>query len=190
MLDLRHDPRWLRLNDPLFLATGVRGGGFDLDVDRPAAWTGGEPVGGDDDFDPDEFLSADLCIIANARFFVRGVVELPILGGGGKSLAYAIWAEVSHAGFGTYFKSLEAPEQAVGSQITGNFANRLQGFPETLGQACSIRLRAGNARPLVTLNAAEHPLAREQARGVTLDRMLDLYAAIGLDLRPALGLTH
>jgi hypothetical protein len=190
MSDLRNDPRWMRLNDPLFSAKGVRGGEFDLDVDRPAAWTGGEPVSGDDDFDPNNFLSDDFCIIDDTHFFIRGVVELPILGGGGKSLGYAIWVELSRASFAAYFKALDAPDPSSVGNLTGNFANQLAGFAGTLGQTCTVRLRGGGFRPLVMLNSDEHPLARQQRSGITLDRMLDLYEAVGVELRPALGLTH
>jgi hypothetical protein len=188
MSDLRNDPRWMRLNDPLFLAAGVRGGTFDMDVDRPAAWTGGEPVGGDEDFDPNNFLSDDFCIIDDKHFFIRCIVELPILGGGGKSMGFAAWAEISRASFGAYFRSLDGAEAV--DHIAGSFANRLNGFPDTLGLACTIRVRGGNFRPLAMMNASEHPLAQQQARGITLDRMLDLYAASGVDLRPALAMTH
>jgi hypothetical protein len=190
MLDLRTDLRWLRLSDPLFSAKGVTGGAFDLDIDRPAAWTGGEPVSGDDDFDPDNFLSSDLCIIGGARYFIRAVVELPILGGGGKSLGYACWAEVSRAGFGQYFPTMENPEAGVGVQIAATLANRLAGHDAAFGQSCGVRLRGGGQRPLLTLTDPAQPLAREQTRGITLDRMLDLYAAAGADLRPALALAH
>jgi hypothetical protein len=190
MLDLRNDPRWLRLSDPLFSAKGVSGGAFDLDISQPADWTGGEPVGGDDDFDPDNFLASDLCIIGGARFFIRAVVELAILGGGGKSLAYAGWAEVSRAGFGQYLPTLDDTEVGVGTQIAAMLASRLAGHEAAFGQPCNVRLRGGGQRPLLTLNDPTQPLALEQTRGITLDRMLDLYAAAGIDLRPALDLTH
>jgi hypothetical protein len=190
MLDLKSDPRWMRLNDPAFTAGGVRGGVFDLSADRPAAWTGGDPVGGDDEFDPNNFLSEEFCIMGNSRFFLRGVMELAILGGGGRSLNYAIWAEVSRASFGAYFQSFDDADQSRLGLMTGTFANSLAGFVETLGQTCTVRPRNGGARPLVTLNAADHPLAQQQAKGISLDRMLDLFAASGLDLRPALAVTH
>ncbi|MGL4242902.1 MAG: DUF2199 domain-containing protein [Beijerinckiaceae bacterium] len=189
MIDLRNDPRWMRLNDPLFRAGGFTGGQFDLDIDRPAVWTGGEPVRGDDEFDPNNFLADDFCIIDDKHFFLRGVIELPILGGGGRTLAYAIWAEVSRATFGAYFKSLEDPSAAAPVMI-GTFANQINGFAATLGQPCTVRARPGAFRPLVTLNDGNHPLAQAQLRGVTLDRLLELYAAAGIDLRPALAVTH
>jgi hypothetical protein len=189
MIDLRTDLRWMRLNDPLFRAGDFAGGRFDLDFDRPAEWTGGGPVGGDDPFDPDHFLSADLCVIGGARFFVRSVIELPILGGGGRSLAYALWAEVSRPGFGVYFRTLEDPQADLGATLAGTLANRIAGYESTLGQPCALRLRGGE-RPLATLSESAHVLAREQTRGIALDRMLDLYAAAGLDLRPALAVVH
>jgi hypothetical protein len=189
MFNLSADPRWMRLNDPHFTAKGFTGGAFDLDIDRPAEWTGGEPVRGDDPFDPNNVLTDDFCIIDDKRFFIRGVIELPILGGGGKSLGYAIWAEVSRASFNDYVKAFDDPSAAPPPMV-GTFANQLQGFAGTLGQACTVRHRPGPARPQVTLNDARQPMAEAQLRGITLDRLLELYRLVGVDLSAALAVTH
>jgi hypothetical protein len=189
MFDLRNDPRWMRLNDPHFSARGFAGGAFDLDIDRPAEWTGGDPVGGDDPFDPNNVLSGDFCIIEDRRFFIRGLVELPILGGGGKSLGISVWAEVSRPSFNDYLRAFDEPS-AMLPPMVGTFANRLPGFPEAFGQACTVRHRSGPARPQVTLNDARQPLAEAQLRGITLDRLIDLYRLAGVDLSAALAVTH
>lgn len=189
MIDLRNDPRWLRLNDPMFAVGGFRGGIFELDIDRPAEWTGGEPVGGDDDFDPDDFLSADYCIMNNSRFFLRCVVELQIQGSGGKQFAQGCWAEVSRGSFGDYVVSHD-PGAALPPPMAAAFANALPGLPRTLGQPCTLRARSGGLRPQITFNDAGHPLGRAQSQGIGLDALLDLYAAAGIDLRAAAALTH
>jgi hypothetical protein len=189
MTDLSSDPRWLRLTDPDFAAPGFRGGHFELDFDRPAAWKGGDPVRGEDDFDPDNVLSADYCVIEDKRFYLHGVSEIQIHGSGGKVFYLGCWAEVSQASFNAYVVSQD-PGAALAAPMVGAFANRISGLPDTLGQACSIRPRAGAYRPLVTLNAAAHPLAQAQVRGVTLDGLLDLYKGVGIDIRAALASTH
>jgi hypothetical protein len=189
MIDLSSDPRWMRLTDPQFAAAGFQGGRFEVDVDRPAIWTGGDPVGGDEDFDPNNFLSADFCIISDARFFLHGVSEIAIQGGAGAMLYLGVWAEVSRQSFGAYFRSLDG-SSPLPPPMPGAFANQLNGFGQTHGAACMVRARSGAERPLVTLNDARHPLAEAQLRGVTLDRLLDVYAAFGMDLRPALAVRH
>lgn len=189
MTDLRSDPRWLRLTDPHFSAAGFKGGIFEVAIDRPAAWTGGDPVSGEDEFDPDNVLSADYCIIGNAHFYLHGVSEIQIQGSGGKMFYLSCWAEVSKASFNAYVISQD-PGAALTPPMQGAFANRISGFADTLGQACTVRPRAGLFRPLITLNAATHPMAQAQLKGLTLDGLLDAYAASGIDLRPALSVTH
>jgi hypothetical protein len=189
MFDLSADPRWMRLNDPHFTARGFAGGAFYLDMDRPADWTGGDPVQGDDPFDPNNVLSDDFCIIEDKRFFIRGTTSLPILGGGGKALGFAIWVEVSRASFNDYLRAFDDPAAALPPMV-GTFANRLPGFAEAYGQACTVRHRPGPNRPPVTLNDARQPLAEAQLRGVTLDRLLEIYKLAGVDLAAALAVTH
>jgi hypothetical protein len=189
MLDLRHDPRWLRLNDPMFVLPGFRGGEFDLDFDRPALWRGGDPVGGDDDFDPNNFLSVDYCIIDDKRFFIHGVAEAMILGGGGRSLAFGVWAEVSQASFNQYVVALE-DQSALCPPLAASVANQIAGFDNTLGLPATMRPRTGKLRPAIMPNDTGSGLGEALLRGITLDRMLDIYAAVGMDLRPAISVTH
>jgi hypothetical protein len=189
MTDLSSDPRWLRLNDPDFAIPGFRGGLFELDFDRPAAWTGGDPVSGEDDFDPDNVLSADYCVIANRHFFVHGVCEILLQGAAGKLFYLGGWAEVSQASFNAYVVSQD-PGAPLAPPMAGAFANRIAGQPETLGQPCELRPRAGAFRPFIRLNKADHPLAQAQIRGITLDGLLDLYKGLGIDLRAAVAVTH
>ncbi len=189
MLDLRTDPRWMRLTDPMFAAEGFHGGRFELDIEKPARWTGGDPVRGDDEFDPNNFLSADFCIISDTHFFLHCVSEIAIQGGAGAMLYLGVWAEVSRQSFGAYFRSLDG-SAALPPPMPGAFGNQLNAFGQTLGAPCTVRARAGAERPLATLNDARHPLAEAQLRGVTLDRLLEIYAAFGMDLRPALAVRH
>jgi hypothetical protein len=188
MSDLSSDPRWLRLTDPDFSVAGFRGGIFQLDADRPDIWTGGEPVSGTDDFDPDNFLSADYCILDNRHFYLRGVSEIQIQASGGKLLYIGCWAEVSQTTFNAYVVAQE-PGAAQPPPMVGSFATTIPGFPPTLGMACTLRARDA-FRPLITLSGNAHPVARLQLTGVTLEGLLDVYRGAGIDLRAALALVH
>ena len=69
----------------------------------------------------------------------------------------------------------------------GWFSNRLNGYPDTLNLKCQVRPRDGRQRPHIELESTEHPLALEQRNGITFDRLLEIYAANGHDLRAALS---
>ena len=69
----------------------------------------------------------------------------------------------------------------------GWFSNRLKGYPETLNLKCQVRPRSGRQRPLIELEPTDHPLAVEQRDGITLDRIFEIFALNGHDLRPTLG---
>jgi hypothetical protein len=189
MSDLDSDPRWLRLKDPHFSAGAFRGGVFELDIDRPADWTGGEPVGGNDDFDPKNFLSADYCIMGDQRYFLRGVIELLISGSGGSIFAHGGWVEVSRASFDGYLRGQD-PGAPQPQPIPGAFANRLPGLQTTLREPCRLVPREGDLRPQILFDNRFHPIGAAQANGLSLDALLDIYAGAGLDLRPALALSH
>jgi len=50
---------------------------------------------------------------------------------------------------------------------------------------CHVLPQEGRQRPLVRLEATDHPLAVEQQTGITFDRLLELYALNGHDLSAA-----
>jgi len=67
----------------------------------------------------------------------------------------------------------------------GRIANRLEGYADTLNLKCHVLPQDWRQRPLVRLEATDHPLAVEQQTGITFDRLLELYALNGHDLSAA-----
>jgi hypothetical protein len=68
----------------------------------------------------------------------------------------------------------------------GWFSNRLKGYDDTLNLKCQVHPRPGRQRPWIELEPTDHPLAVEQRRGMTLDRLLEIYALNGHDIRQTL----
>lgn len=84
-------------------------------------------------------------------------------------------------------ESFDDNEQGRLGPWTGWFSNRLKGYADTLYLPCRVHPQDNRQRPLIEIADEDHLLAREQREGVSLDRILELYALNGHDLRPGLA---
>ena len=134
----------------------------------------------------DNILTEDFCVLAGQHFFVRGVLQLPILGTAETSFGFGVWSSLSKKNFGVYVETFDSGDQGNLGPWFGWFSNRLKGYPDTLKQKCQVHPLAGRNRPDIKLEPTEHPLAVEQRDGITFDRLLEIYALNDHDLREAL----
>ncbi|HJQ60188.1 MAG TPA: DUF2199 domain-containing protein [Vineibacter sp.] len=161
---------------------------FDLAHDQPDAWPGGEELSPNTAVATStHFLSEDFCVVEGEQYFVRCVLELPIIGAGDERFGFGVWSSLSKANFGLYVDSFDSGDQDDLGPWFGWFSNTLQGYRETFGLKCQVHPRGNRDRPLIELEPTDHPLAVEQRDGITFDRLLDIYALNGHDIRPALG---
>ena len=192
-LDLDQDPRWRR-----FQARATRcpscgathRGLFDLACDKPDFWQGGAARPNSELPSSDNILTEDFCILDGEHFFVRGVLQFPILGKAETFFGFGTWATLSKKNFDRYVETFDSGEQEGLGPWFGWFSNRLKGYPETLNLKCQVHPRAGRQRPYIELEPAEHPLAVEQHKGISFDRLLEIYALNGHDLRRVLSKTN
>ncbi len=184
---LADDPRWQQLNsrDRVCPCCGQRHGGlFALATGKPDIWTG-DPADAQPNtaiWDSGHVLTEDFCIVDAQYFFVRGVAHLPIIGGDGEDFGLGVWSSLSKDNFKRYVADFGEPELTETGPWFGWFSNSLFGYPETLNLQCAVTPRAGGTRPAIVVTDDDHPLAREQREGISLDRILELYAANGHDL--------
>lgn len=118
-------------------------------------------------------LTADLCIIDHAEFFVRGNLEIPIQGTN-ESFIYAIWVSLSEANFARTQALWNNAERAQEPPYFGWFSTSLPGYPETLNLKTLVHTRAVGLVPWIELEPTNHPLAREQRTGITWDRIREI----------------
>jgi|SRR5215475_4126123 len=190
-LQLRDDPRWRRLHDRSWVCSRCRTiheGVFDIAYDRPALWSG------DDEASPNSavatsrsILSEDFCVIKDEHYFVRCVLEIPILGVDDERFGFGVWSTLSRQNFIVYMDTFDSGDQGKLGPWFGWFSNRLRGYPDTANLTCQVHPRDGRQRPSIELEPTGHPLAIEQRNGITFDRLLDIYAAHDHDLRPVLA---
>ena len=188
---LDSDPRWRRLNAHGWTCSccGVEHHGLPaLACRKPEQWPGGEEVAPNSMVESSRhFLSEDFCILDGEHFFVRCVLEIPILGSRGRNLGLGVWSSLSEKDFRLYVDTFDSGTQGELGPWLGWFANRLQGYPDTLDLACRVHPRGGGERPWVELEPTDHPLSVEQRNGITLDRVLEIHALNGHQIAQALA---
>ena len=119
-------------------------------------------------------VSSDLCVLDDARFFIRCVLEVAIAEHT-DVFAYGMWAEVAARDFNRYavYYNTDAPTHVA--CFTGRIANRLPLTMETLGLGCEIRLsNEEGLRPAIVVADRGHALFAEQENGICLERALAL----------------
>jgi hypothetical protein len=180
---IEDDVRWRHLMQTGFSCTTcgqTHRGLFDLAIDSPAQWEGTlDPEPNAASIDRVNVLSNDFCIIEGRDFFVRCVLLLPIRGSD-ENFGYGVWSSLSATNFALYRDTFNEDQGHLGPWF-GWFSTRLKGYPDTLGLECQVQPQNGQ-RPLIALEPTEHPLSVEQQKGITLDRLLEIYATNGHDL--------
>lgn len=187
-LPLAQDPRWQRMLDADWACPccGQRFGGImDISYDHPDSWQHGNRLeSGEETLKAGEDqLGTDLCRHGEHRF-LRGVLEIPILDSQ-EVFGFGVWSSLRPDNFADYIAAWGKSEEADLGPWFGWMSNALPLYGEGFLEA-RVQPRGGDARPAITVVAESHPLTRDQAEGISFDRLLDIYAAAGSDLRPHL----
>ena len=113
-------------------------------------------------------LTKDTCVWRDEHFFVRGVLEIPLLDREG-SFDFGVWSSLSPDNFERYVAQYHNPEGAVLGPMFGWFSNQLPGYPETLNLKCMVHPRDDGLRPVIELDQTDHPLAVQQRNGIRFE---------------------
>ena len=101
--------------------------------------------------------------------------------------AFGPWASVSDASFARYVAAWRAEDYSDFPGCFAWLANALPGIASEASVPCNLETGDGTARPQLFAQSASQGLAGLQREGISFDRLLDIYAAAGNDLRPHLG---
>lgn len=122
-------------------------------------------------------LTSDQCIIDEERFFIRGQLEIPILGQQ-QVFTWGVWTEVAEDDF----ERMGEVWDTVGRESEPAYLVRLDTalpiYPTTVGLPAELITRPVGYRPEVRLSATDHPLVHEQRQGVPLERVRAIAAAV------------
>jgi len=136
-----------------------------------------------DERDTRAVIGSDQCIIDQRWFFIRGCLEIPVVGSG-EPFLWGVWVSIREEVFDQIEDcwELEEREQSRGP-FKGRLANSLAEYPETLILKTKILVQPVGTRPLFVIEESEHPLAIEQALGISRARAWEL-ASFALHSRP------
>jgi hypothetical protein len=124
-------------------------------------------------------LDSDLCMIDRKDTFVRGCLEIPIVGQD-DCFVWGVWVSVSRESFERVLELWNAPVIENEEPKFGWLCNNISLYPPTLNLKTNLHLRGGGTRPTIELEPTDHPLAIEQRRGISVERVQEIAAALSL----------
>lgn len=119
--------------------------------------------------------TTDFAQFGEERFFIRCLAEIAVQRKR-HTFAYGVWVEVTGEKYYRYSDIFMDPLQGTEPKFDGAIANHLPMYePTTLGLPVSVKLRNDRIRPSIHVKDGQHPLALEQERGITVDRVLEIH---------------
>jgi hypothetical protein len=146
---------------------------LDFGADAPAYWYGIPP----DERDARAVLTPDFCTIDGEDHFIRGCLELPIIGTDEK-FVFGAWVSLSEASMRRAAELWDA--EVIGDEPPrfGWLSTNIRVYSRTLELKAGVHFRGGGLRPLVEVEPTDHPLAVDQQKGITMQRVQEIVAAL------------
>lgn len=188
---MSNDPRLQRLLTQGFRCTScddLHVGIFDIAFPSPMYWAGSKEK------EPDEavesaltagrdILTKNFCLDGEHRF-VRGIIPFKI-SDRDETFAFGVWGSLSPQSFRQYLDHFFAREAELMSPAFSWLSNRLP-QSEDRPVKCRLHPRPRPDRPILEIGEEDHPFFSAQKVGLSVDRLLEIYASSGHDLRDAL----
>jgi hypothetical protein len=124
-------------------------------------------------------LTSDTCVVDDQHFFVRGCLEMAVLGaavlGATEPFVWGVWVSLSKPNFDRFSACFEEPRRSHIGPFFGWLSAELPLYPSTENLKTRIHLRDNGVRPFVELEPTGHLLAVEQRNGISVDRVAEIY---------------
>ena len=121
------------------------------------------------------WLAEDFAVLDDERFFVRGLLELPVPELESR-FAYGTWCELAMPDFQELMRHWRDDDQFP--PVDCVVANELEPYRDTIGLRATLHATSPDKLPTVDLADAPHELVHAQREGITVDRSDELAAAV------------
>ncbi|MFZ2266291.1 MAG: DUF2199 domain-containing protein [Azonexus sp.] len=121
-------------------------------------------------------LTSDQCVLDGKHFFVLGRILLPVIDGPGP-FTWLAWVSLSENSFLRTCELWESEGRESEPACFGWLQSALPYAPSTLSMKTSVQTMPVGERPIITLEATEHPLSLEQQQGITMARVQQIAEA-------------
>ncbi|RPE36527.1 hypothetical protein EDD38_4902 [Kitasatospora cineracea] len=138
----------------------------------PAVWDPGFEA------DRDSMLSSDQCVIKGQHFFIRGLIEIPVIGSA-DVFSWGVWVSLSRDNFARALDRWNTEGRESEPPYFGWLSTELTPYsPSTLNLKTNAHTRPLGERPFIELEPTDHPLAVEQRTGITRARVREIATAV------------
>ncbi|MEV7291227.1 DUF2199 domain-containing protein [Streptomyces microflavus] len=128
--------------------------------------------------DPNSMLSSDQCVIKGQHFFIRGLIEIPVIGGE-DVFSWGVWVSLSKENFAGALDVWNTEGREAEKPYFGWLSTELALYSEsTTDLKTNAHTRPVGKRPYIELEPTDHPLAVEQRAGITQDRIREIAIAV------------
>lgn len=117
--------------------------------------------------------SDDLCMLDENDFFIRCVLQIPIVGEE-TPFGWGIWVSASKENFWRYAELFRDDRETEMVPWFGWVSNRLPFYDDTLKLKTNVYPQGGGKRPLVKLEPTNHLLSVHQQQGMPLDLAIQI----------------
>jgi hypothetical protein len=121
---------------------------------------------------------------------VRTRLFLTMRGAEPAAFLFAAWAKIDKLEFENYVAARKNKTLRNGERMSARLVNRIGGFNDTLNLMGSAFHQTDGGLPVLLIHGlqvgqmVEHDLIRQQRDGIGVDRMLQLFAAYGHNMKP------
>lgn len=119
------------------------------------------------------FLNEDYCAIDDESFFVRGLIQLPIIGSP-KNFSWGVWGSLSRENFKALMAKDSDPKRAELPPMFSWLSTKISGYPDTLNLKMYAHAHKTEWRPIFVLEPSSHPLSVEFHKGITAHRVKEI----------------
>lgn len=127
---------------------------------------------------PDSSLTPERCVIRDSHFFLKGLIEIPVVGAD-RPFSWGVWVSLSRDDFTRVVELWETAGREAEKPYFGWLTTELALYPSsTLDLKTNAHLRPLGRRPFIELEPTDHPLAVEQRHGITLGRVRQIAESV------------
>jgi hypothetical protein len=122
-------------------------------------------------------LGSDDCIIDDQWFFIRGCIEIPVIGLD-EPFVWGTWVSISEQSYERFVDLYDAEGREDEPPFFAWLSHTPPGYPFQERYKTMVHLRPKPTRPLIELEPTEHPLAVDQRNGITVERLIEIIEII------------
>jgi len=122
---------------------------------------------------PTNLLGEDICILDGEDYFIRGLIDLPIIGTN-ETFTWGVWGSLKRENFEKLLEMNDDPERINLPPMFSWLSNSIDEYPETLNLKMYAHIQKVGSRPIFELEPTDHPLSLEYYDGITPDRVKDI----------------